>query len=248
MLQFGRRGRENLIAMTKKTFEVKVQSDGSKYVCFTAYELSKNHPSEEVRRLDSKKRMCETKQPDCPVASFEKYVSKLHPSCDRFWQYPSTRFSASTKFWYCNKPIGKNPMGKMLKKLCGDAELPNAYTNHSLRATTITTLANKGYDRSSIQKVTGHKNGNSLDPYLSYCNDKKRKEMSTVLSNAASGGGDNNENNKKVCTSAPPSTSNLAAVQSQSINVSGNAPAPFLQGAQFFGQVNINYYTCNHTA
>ena len=43
----------------------------------------------------------------CPVRCFEKYINKLHPSCDRLWQRPKDEFDDSDDSSYCNAPLGK---------------------------------------------------------------------------------------------------------------------------------------------
>lgn len=45
---------------------------------------------------------------NCPVFSFEKYVSKLNPNKDDFWQRPTDSFSFDDNVWYTNAPFGKN--------------------------------------------------------------------------------------------------------------------------------------------
>lgn len=43
----------------------------------------------------------------CPVLSFEKYIGKLHPSCDKLWQRPHDDFDESDTTWYCNVSLGE---------------------------------------------------------------------------------------------------------------------------------------------
>ena len=72
-------------------------------------------------------------------------------------------------------------IGSMMSKISIEPKLSRVYTNHSLRATTITMLANGGQEGRYIVKVTQHKSVNSLK---SYCrlSDSKRKTMSSILS------------------------------------------------------------------
>ena len=73
--------------------------------------MDKNNQNEE----ENTQSMYETpNDPLCPVKSFEKYLSKLHPSCSAFLQLPNPRFSI-TDSWYVNAPVGIHTIRKMLK-------------------------------------------------------------------------------------------------------------------------------------
>lgn len=83
-----RRGRENLKDHKKTTFSTLSDSTGRRYVCQSVGELDKNHRAD-ARSYETigDSRMYELRgNPRCPVASFEKYLSKLHPQCDSLWQ------------------------------------------------------------------------------------------------------------------------------------------------------------------
>jgi hypothetical protein len=85
---FFRRGQENKENMRKDTFEIIVTMEGKKCVKKKMDELTKNH-----RHFDESHTsgfMLETGGDRCPVASFEKYLAKLHPDCDRFWNIQLT--------------------------------------------------------------------------------------------------------------------------------------------------------------
>jgi hypothetical protein len=81
-LYFFRRGAENMRSMTKNTFVVKIDPETNrKYVTKNIDELTKNHCADDKEKLTAMM----PEQPDspfCPVHSFEKYISKLHPICN----------------------------------------------------------------------------------------------------------------------------------------------------------------------
>jgi integrase len=54
-------------------------------------------------------------------------------------------------------PLGKNTLGDKMKNLSKQLNLSKLYTNHSLRATTITLLDNKGFEARHIMSISGHK-------------------------------------------------------------------------------------------
>ena len=91
MLQFGRRGREGLRSMRKDSFLIKTDGRGRCYVTLGFNELTKNHQNNRMGENEEEQLMLEQDH-RCPVASFEKYLNKLHPACNDFWQRPSPSF------------------------------------------------------------------------------------------------------------------------------------------------------------
>lgn len=78
-----------------------------------------------------------------PVLSFEKDINKLHPSCDKLWQRPHDDFDDSNATWYCNVPLGeKKTLANFITNISTKCRLPQVYTNHSIRTTGSTSLAN----------------------------------------------------------------------------------------------------------
>ena len=86
--------------------------------------------------IDSDMRMYEHRGNSmCPVKSFEKYLSKLHPCIDVLWQRPILLPHETTQVWYGTAPIGKNTLAQWMAKISREAGLSKVYTNHCLRAT-----------------------------------------------------------------------------------------------------------------
>ena len=67
--------------------------------------------------------------------------------------------------WYTRHPIGKNTLCNMMKRLSNQAHLSRQYTNHSVRATCITKLSEKGVQENIIMATSGHKSVESLKAY-----------------------------------------------------------------------------------
>jgi hypothetical protein len=67
-----------------------------------------------------------------------------------------------------------------MKTIAEAAGCIKKYTNHSLRATTVTVLDRAGFESRDIMSVTGHKSESSLKHYATTSNDKK-KEMSAKI-------------------------------------------------------------------
>ena len=82
--------------------------------------------------------------PFCPVSSFEKYLSVLNPVNEYLFKRPKS--SGEGEIWYGNMVVGENTLGKKMKVSSHQAEFSTIYTNHSIRATTITKLDRSGFE------------------------------------------------------------------------------------------------------
>ena len=69
-----------------------------------------------------------------------------------------------------------------MKILSAKAQLSKVYTNHSIRATTITVLDENGFKARHIQVISGHKCKASVRSYAKKCPDSKKRQMREVLS------------------------------------------------------------------
>jgi len=66
-----------------------------------------------------------------------------------------------------------------------EAKLSQRYTNHSIRATVINQLRDKGFRKEQICKITGHKNPRGLESYFrKRCPDKEISAMNESLQNS----------------------------------------------------------------
>ena len=79
----------------------------------------------------------------CPVKSFEKYISKLNPKVECLFQRP-TKIAPDDGPWYDAQAIAINTREKFMQNISEDAKLSQIYTNHSIRATSITMLDGEG--------------------------------------------------------------------------------------------------------
>ncbi|CAG2255481.1 KCTD1_15 [Mytilus edulis] len=192
-MYFFRRGAENMDKMTKDTFIVKTDpKTKTKYVTKEMDELTKNH------RFNDKENVTaimpeQPDSPSCPVAAFQKYISKLHPKCNRLWQRPLGSFYEDSASWYCNSPVGRDTLAQFMNKLSKLCSLSQVYTNHSIRATGATILTESRYFADAqIMSVTGHKSVSSLAIYQR-TSDKAKFQMGQII-DAAMNGRDPNAN------------------------------------------------------
>ena len=72
-------------------------------------------------------------------------------------------------------------LGKMMSKISAESQLSDRYTNHCLRATTVTALSHAGFVSKDICSVTGHKSEVSLKHYCQEPSDKQKAKMSSRL-------------------------------------------------------------------
>ena len=119
--------------------------------------------------------------PACPVTSFRKYVSKLHPDNTALWQRPLDTFDDESAIWYANSPLGVHSIGGFMKQISKMAKLAHTYTNHSVRATHITILDEAGHEARHIMRTTGHKNEASIRSYSHRLSDKKKRDISSTI-------------------------------------------------------------------
>ena len=168
-----RRSSENMHSMSKSTFAVETDpKTGLQYVKKCVDELTKNHRGND-REMTSGV-MPESSESDyCPVKSFQKYISKLHPAIDALWQRPRDTFEESEETWFCRQKVGEKTLSKFMSVLSVSADLSQVYTNHSIRATGATILTKNMFNPSKIMAVTGHKSVQSLTVYQRTDTDEK---------------------------------------------------------------------------
>ena len=112
-------------------------------------------------------RMYETRDKNCPVVSFNKYVAQLNHECD-----------SCSGPWYKRCPVGKNSLGTTMSRLCREAGLSKIYTNHCVGATCISILENEVFENRDICQVSGHSNERVL---ASNSGQVRKQQMSDAL-------------------------------------------------------------------
>ena len=79
--------------------------------------------------------------------------------------------------------MGKNALGDLMSKISSVADLSCKYTNHCIRATSITVLSHQGVQAQNIQSLSGHKSVDSLKHYVQAPDQKQKRDMSSILHN-----------------------------------------------------------------
>ena len=85
-----------------------------------------------------------------------------------------------SKPWYTAKAIGKNILGKMVKGICVDANIPGRKTNHSLRAMGVSDLFQASVPEKIIQERSGHLSMDGLRQYQRTTTEQE-EDISKVL-------------------------------------------------------------------
>lgn len=117
----------------------------------------------------------------CPVTSFRKYLSKMHPDLQDLWQRPVDDFGDFRDVWYHNQPIGKHTLANFMKTISKQSNLSRQLTNHSIRATSITVLDLSKFSDRDIMSISGHKSETSIKNYIGKVSTNRRYEMSSAL-------------------------------------------------------------------
>lgn len=181
-LHCARRGCQGLRELRKDSFVIKSDSEGREYATLAYHELEKNHQGLDKRERDRDPRMYGQPGDDnCPIKSLRLYLSKLNGSCDAFFQRANLNSKYTDATWYCNIAIGRNTLSEFMKVISKESGMSKIYTNHCLRATSATALHSQEVNPLDIIAVTGHKNTDSLKPYINRCTDEQRYKMSSIL-------------------------------------------------------------------
>lgn len=180
-LHFGRRGREGLRELNKKDLVFSTDEVGVEYVTLGFNPSEKNHQGDSKRDKEHDQRLYGTGGQNCPLISVKKYLNKLNPSCTALFQRPKDKNWEGELIWYVNQPVGANTIAKFMGIISKRAGLHNTYSNHSIRATTVTTLREAGVHVNDIMAVTGHKCAQSIMSY-SKTSEQERRHMSHQLS------------------------------------------------------------------
>ena len=134
--------------MDKNTFTIKQDATGRRYISQVKDELDKNHGQND-NNFDTIGEGAIYEIPEsetCPVKTFEKYLSKLHPERNTLWQRPKSKVSSSELVWYFNVPLSEKTLGNMMPRMSIKYCLSKRYTNHCLRVTSTQVLDDANFE------------------------------------------------------------------------------------------------------
>ena len=113
-------------------------------------------------------------------------MSKRNPNTDHLWQKArQAKLHYTDTIWFEPRPVGKDMLERFMKlSLSKSVTLEGNYTNHSIRATVISTLDNEGFEACHIMSLSSHKSEATIKEYATKCPETKHKQMFNSLSNA----------------------------------------------------------------
>ena len=230
---FGRRGREGWRELTKQSFGIKKDDSGARYVTEMQTERTKNYQggSKQKDQTYSDVRMYENSSPLDPVGSFEFYILHLNSNCQALFQTPNKHFKKEGSLWFRNEPLGKNNIAKLMENISLKAELSEKYTNHCIRASTVTALFHRGVDTKQICEITKHKDERSLTHYISETTSAQKRHYSMLLQETFNGhlaSETSQESHRSTTNSESSNTAGASAITS----VSQSLQSQFLSLAQ----------------
>ena len=132
-------------------------------------------------------KMFQTGGERCPVALFRKYISRRPPNLRTsgpFYLWIKYNRGSSDEIQYKVQPMGQNKINSMMKNIISETTLESSekrFSNHSARKTLVSKMKKANLERSSIAKVTGHRNIQSLDDYDEADEDEQR-QLSQAIS------------------------------------------------------------------
>ena len=180
-----RRGREGQRNLKRDSFAF-LQDESGEYATMLHSEASKNHPGgiNDTETFQHLGRMYKTNEPNDGYSALKLYLGKINPACPSLFQYPKRNWEPENEIWYENRPLGVNKLGDMMKDISKAAALSKIYTNHCVRATSITLWSNAGFTNRHIMSISGHRNEQSLQHYNRRPSTSQLKRCSEVLSEA----------------------------------------------------------------
>ena len=184
MIFFANRGMENLRSMKPADFILHEREAGDFYTMRDMH--TKNHQDDDEEAQGGQMHSIPGNVNHCPVANMKTYLAKLNPKCEFMWQRPKVKARNGKTFdgdgcWYDNQVLGKNTLASMTKTISSNAGCSKTYTNHSLRATSISMLDHAGYASRDIMSVSGHRSETSIKNY-SRTSETQKRNMSHTLS------------------------------------------------------------------
>ena len=169
--QFGLRGRQEHHGMRLEDFRIMTGDDGLEFVEFAEGPTKARPGGLNAKPRQFQPKMFQTGGERCPVALFRQYISRRPPNLRTSGPfYLSIKYNrgSSDEIWYKVQPMGANKINSMMKNIISETTLESSekrFSNHSARKTLVSKMKKANLERSSIAKVTGHRNIQSLDDY-----------------------------------------------------------------------------------
>ena len=132
-----------------------------------------------------------------------------------------------------------------MKKMSETARLSQTYTNHSVRATAITTLARQNVSATTIMRTSGHRDAQNLDSYLQPSEHDKMKTAHLLDVDTIDEALQCATPEKLQALEEPQAPPSSASVTTSSSTVTSENSAKFIFSGNFSGAVHIHIHVNN---
>ena len=179
--QFGLRGRQEHHGMRLEDFRIMKGDDGQEFVEFAEGPTKTRPGGLNAKPRQFQPKMFQTSGERCPVALFRQYINRRPRNLRASGPfYLSIKYNSGPgdETWYKVQPMGENKINSMMKNIISlttPQSSEKRFTNHSARKTLVRKMKKANLERSSIAKVTGHGNIQSLDDYDEADEDEQRQ-------------------------------------------------------------------------
>ena len=96
--------------------------------------------------------------PTCPVQTIKNYLKHLNPTCESLLQRlkdaNANKVDVNNLIWYARSPVGERTLVNLLRVMTKRAGIEPPLTNHPIRATSVTVLANANVETRLIKSIT----------------------------------------------------------------------------------------------
>ena len=238
-LYWCRRGYEGQRELRRDSFKFLTDAHGKNYACMSHEELSKNHQGgiSDKPSHEKQTRLYSTGQDGDSYRCLQKYISKLNPKQQAFYQRPMPNVNISDPTWYENKPLGVNKLRGMMKEISLGAGLSRIYTNHSVRATAITIWSDAEVPARHIMSISGHSNEQSIASYNTRPSVQQLKNCSDILSNTLANGRATGGHQAETATTATATSAIQLSTSSNSVALN-TFPSGIFNGSSI-GHANV---------
>ena len=169
---FGLRGRQEHHSMKLEDFELLTDDDGTEFIQFKEGPTKTRQSGLKTKMRDFQPRMVAIGGDRCPVYFFKQYVAR-RPQALRnsgpFYLAINHNRRPDDQVWFKAQPMGVNRINTMMHSIIAGTSLEGntvkRFTNHSARKTLMNKMKKSKVERTSIMKVTGHRNIQSLHDY-----------------------------------------------------------------------------------
>ena len=160
----------------------KKDASGVEFIGMAEDEKTKNHPGGLGDKADeADPKMFATGETNCPVYLLKKLIQVLNHGEEALFQRPKRKFSLNDEIWFDRAPLRVNSLGNMMKEISFAAKLSQTYTNHCIRATSVTLLDRARIPVHRIMQVSGHRNEGSVKVYCERQTLQQQKQCSEIL-------------------------------------------------------------------